>query len=346
MNPLDPWYLENVVCPIDRTELHFDDQCLVSEYGRRYPVVDGLPVLLVSDEKQTIGLAHASIECAQRQSEGESCQLYVESLGISEQEKEELVRLSQDNTIALDPVVMMLIGATCGNAYKQLIGNRSLSQYPIPIISLNPSKQGSRLLDIGCSWGRWSIAAAKKGFSVVGIDPSLGAIMAARRITKELNLDVKYLVADGRFPRCRDQQFELVYSYSVLQHFAKGDVRRTLAEIGRVLVPGGIAKVQMATKWGFRSIQQQARRGFREPKDFEVRYWTISELKSTFAELIGETHVAADCYFGLGWQWSDFRYMTRKHRLVLIASEVLRRLSDVIPAMRMAADSVFCIAVR
>ena len=38
------------------------------------------------------------------------------------------------------------------------------------------------LLDIGCSWGRWSLAAARKGYSVVGIDPSLGAVMAARRI--------------------------------------------------------------------------------------------------------------------------------------------------------------------
>jgi cyclopropane fatty-acyl-phospholipid synthase-like methyltransferase len=40
---------------------------------------------------------------------------------------------------------------------------------------------GKLLLDIGCSWGRWSISAARNGWCVVGIDPSLGAIMAARR---------------------------------------------------------------------------------------------------------------------------------------------------------------------
>ena len=39
---------------------------------------------------------------------------------------------------------------------------------------------GTRLLDIGCSWGRWSLAAAARGYDAVGIDPSLGAIMAAR----------------------------------------------------------------------------------------------------------------------------------------------------------------------
>ena len=69
--------------------------------------------------------------------------------------------------------------------------------------------------------GRWSIAAARKGFSVVGIDPSLGAVMAARRIAKELNLDIKYLVADGRFLPFRERQFKVAYSYSVLQHPAR-----------------------------------------------------------------------------------------------------------------------------
>ena len=39
---------------------------------------------------------------------------------------------------------------------------------------------------------------------------------------------------------------------------------------------------------GVRSIQHQARRRFREPRDFEVRYWTIPELKVTFGELIGQ----------------------------------------------------------
>jgi len=40
------------------------------------------------------------------------------------------------------------------------------------------------------------------------------AVMAARRIAKELNLDIKYLVADGRFLPFRDHQFKVVYSYT------------------------------------------------------------------------------------------------------------------------------------
>jgi 2-polyprenyl-3-methyl-5-hydroxy-6-metoxy-1,4-benzoquinol methylase/uncharacterized protein YbaR (Trm112 family) len=346
---IDPWYLENLVCPIDHTQLRFDGHYLISKRGRHYPVVEGLPVLLVTDEAQTIGVAHASIKRAQGRSDGidgRAPELYLESLGISEKEKAELVSIHKDGMTSIDPVAMMLIQATCGNAYKHLIGDRTLTEYPIPSVTLTPSETGNTLLDIGCNWGRWSVAAARKGFSVVGIDPSLGAVMAARRIAKVLNLDIKYLVADGRFLPFRECRFKVAYSYSVLQHLSKDDARKVISQISRVLEPGGLAKIQMANGWGLRSLQHQVRRRFREPKDFEVRYWTIAELKSMFSEIIGTTHISADCYFGLGWQWCDFRLILRKHKFVLIVSELLRRLSEIVWPIRMFADSVFCTAIK
>jgi hypothetical protein len=65
-------------------ELRVDGHHLVSKRGRRYPVVEGLPVLLVPDEVQTIGIAHASIERAQGRFDGidgRAPELYLESLG-------------------------------------------------------------------------------------------------------------------------------------------------------------------------------------------------------------------------------------------------------------------------
>jgi SAM-dependent methyltransferase/uncharacterized protein YbaR (Trm112 family) len=349
MSSIDPWYLKNLVCPIDQTELSFDGQYLRSQRGRRYPIVEGVPVLLAADEVQTLGVAHGSIGRAEGRPDmidRRAPQLYLESLGISEKEKEELVRLSKDGMTSIDPVVMMLIGATCGHAYKDLVGARRLKEYPIPSIMLPPLKVGDTLLDIGCNWGRWSIAAARQGHSVVGIDPSLGAVMAARRIAQKLNLEIKYLVADGRFLPFPDNHFRTVYSYSVLQHLSKGDARKTISQIGRVLGPGGVAKIQMANKWGIRSLEHQARRRFREPSGFEVRYWTIAELKVAFSEIIGTTQISVDCYFGLGWQWSDLRFISSKHKLMLVASELLRRLSQIVWPIRMFADSVFCTATK
>jgi hypothetical protein len=102
----------------------------------------------------------------------------------------------------------------------------------------------------------------------------------------------------------------------------------------------------MANRWGVRSLQHQAYRKFHEPKGFEVRYWTIGELKAAFSEIIGRTDISADCYFGLGWQWSDFRYLSLRHKIVLMGSEVLKRLSHIVRPMRVLADSVFCTATK
>jgi 2-polyprenyl-3-methyl-5-hydroxy-6-metoxy-1,4-benzoquinol methylase/uncharacterized protein YbaR (Trm112 family) len=349
MSSIDPWYLDHLVCPLDRSSLRHAGDELISANGRRYPIVEGLPVMLLAEKQQTIALAHASIERAQDKSkpvDRQDAKLYLESLGVSEDEKLELVKLSQDKAISLDPVVMVLLGATCGIAYKPLIANRSLKEYPIPPINLSPSEPGATLLDVGCSWGRWSVAAARKGFSTVGMDPSLGAIMAARRVAKKLCLDIKYVVADARFMPFGNEQFRYIYSYSVLQHFSRSDARSAISEMGRVLTSGGVAKIQMPNKWGVRSLQHQAMRMFCEPKDFEVRYWTISELIHTFSELIGNTRISADCYFGLGWQWHDLRYLAPRHKPIVIASETLKRLSNLAPPLRMIADSLFCTSIK
>ena len=77
--------------------------------------------------------------------------------------------------------------------YKDLVGN--LRGYPIPAIGL-PAAKGERLLDIGCNWGRWTIAAARKGYRVTGMDPDLGAVLAARRVAEQLGVNAEFVVAD------------------------------------------------------------------------------------------------------------------------------------------------------
>jgi 2-polyprenyl-3-methyl-5-hydroxy-6-metoxy-1,4-benzoquinol methylase/uncharacterized protein YbaR (Trm112 family) len=344
----DHWYQKMLICPVDGAELTLVEDNLVSKAGRSYPVVDGVPVMLLGDQRQTIELAHASMDRAKKRStpiDQSYYNCYVETLGISEAEKSDLNRILRERQAKIDPVVLMLIAATSGYAYRHLIGSLDLQTYPIPALDL-PRSDGQQLLDIGCSWGRWSIAAARLGYKVVGIDPSLGAVMAARRITRELGLDINYVVGDGRFLPFPKNAFDCVYSYSVLQHFSNEDARKTIAGVGRVLRPKGMAKIQMANKWGIRSLQHQALRRFREPSGFDVRYYRVGELTALFRELIGQTRISTDCYFGLGWQWSDFDYMPISLQSILIASETLKRLSNVIPPMRYIADSVFLTAVK
>ena len=126
-----------------------------------------------------------------------------------------------------------LTAATNGIAYRHLVGK--LKEYPLPEIRL-PQGNRQTFLDIGCSWGRWCIAAARKGYTPIGIDPSLGAVMAANRIARQMGLQIKYVVGDGRFLPFKPEALDCVFSYSVLQHFSREDVAQRL-RIHRALPP-------------------------------------------------------------------------------------------------------------
>ena len=295
--------------------------------------------MLLGDMPPTMGIVEASLRRAHGETQGDerAPDLYLESLGISEEEKRGVAQLSRSNG-PIDPVVAYLIAATNGLMYRHLVGK--LSCYPIPDIPL-PAGEGQRLLDVGCSWGRWSIAASARGYEVVGIDPSLGAVMAARRVAKQLRMSNRYVVGDARRLPFPAQSIDVTYSYSVLQHLSRADTEQSVAEMGRVLRPGGIAKVQMPSRFGIRCLYHQTRRGFREGVGFEVRYWTLPKLRRLFGRFVGETQFLADCYFGIGVQQSDERLMTPKLRLMVQASEGLKAASRHVSPLVWLADSVF-----
>ncbi|GEP56555.1 methyltransferase domain-containing protein [Reyranella soli] len=343
----DRWYLENLRCPVDYSPLSWNGTELVTAAGRTYPIVDGMPVMLRRDQPQTIGIARASIDRAvgnQDVIDQRAPDFYLESLGIGDNEKARIVEIMK-GTAVIDPVVSMMVAATSGQQYVHIKGDASLADFPIPDLKLPPGN-GRTLLDLGCNWGRWCFAAARAGYKPVGIDPSLGGAMAARRVARQLGLDAKFVVGDARWLPFPEASFDTVWSYSVLQHFSKMDAKQALHQAGYVLKPGGIAKIQMANWLGIRSLYHQARRGFREPESFEVRYWSTAEIVDAFRTAIGPSTLSVDCYFGLGWQWADMKYMRATHKPILMASEILRRCSQVLTPMQHVADSVFCTATR
>jgi SAM-dependent methyltransferase len=106
-------------------------------------------------------------------------------------------------------------------------------------------KPGARVLDVGCGSGRHTAAAyGLPGARVVGVDVAAEDLKAARerlRLHDRLNAH-----GGGRWHLCAadalllpfgDGRFDLVICAEVLEH-VPADVR-VLAEIGRVLRPGG-----------------------------------------------------------------------------------------------------------
>jgi SAM-dependent methyltransferase/uncharacterized protein YbaR (Trm112 family) len=337
---------ESLVCPRDHQPLQrAADGLLGCAAGHRYPIVEGMPVLLLEESAGTLGVEDSVLRRARSETAGDprAPDLYLESLGLSNDELEGIARLWHAGTSAIDPAVQYLAAATCGIAYKAAIGR--LVEYPIPESPLPPG-EGRRLVDIGCNWGRWSIAAARNGYQVTGIDPQLGAVMAARRVARQLGLNIDFICADARFLPFAAGTLEAAFSYSVLQHFSRTDCEKSVSEIGRVLRLGGLAKVQMANALGIRSAYHLTRRWFREPKGFEVRYYMPGELLALFETHVGLARLQPDCFFGLGLQETDAAFMSAAGRVALRGSKIMKNASRTFVPLKRLADSVFVEAVK
>jgi SAM-dependent methyltransferase len=340
---VDPQLLQRLICPRHRTALLEDGSRLRCEDGHEYPVVEDIPVIL-DEGPQTLWVAELSLNSA-RQNGTALDPYYVDTIGIADDEKAVLRRRLLDRMADdfIDPIVSFLVGATNGIAYKHLRGR--LSDYPIPELRL-PTANGKVLLDVGCNWGRWCIAAARLGYVPIGVDPSLGAVLAAKRVAAQLGLYIQLVVGDARFLPFPSDSMDFAFSYSVLQHFARADAISAVKEIGRVLKTGGMSLVQMPTVCGVRCLYHQARRKFRDGRGFDVRYWSVPTLRETFVRHIGQTGVSVDCFFGIGLQASDLRLMPITYKAAIYASEVLRRASTVLPWLRYIADSVYVKSVK
>jgi hypothetical protein len=97
---------------------------------------------------------------------------------------------------------------------------------------------------------------------------------------------------------------------------------------------------------GVRSLYHQLRRGFREPEGFDVRYWTIGEMKRALARRFRAPEVSVHCYFGLGLEPSDLVFVRPVGRLMIRLSEALRNTSHFLPPLKRIADSLYVSAVK
>ncbi len=313
----DPWFERELVCPRDKGDLYRDGNRLLCRLRHSYPIVDGIPIMLIDDVPQTApdvtarSLAPSGSIIAKPAANG-----------------------------AVDSYVQRAIVGTNGNLYARIVGK--LPRYPIPEIQLPPAREDARdLLDLGCNWGRWSIAAAYKGYRPVGMDPGLESILPARRIARQLGVEARFIVGDARYLPFRAERFDVVYSYGVLQHFSPADAKLAIAEASRVVACRGTVLIQMAARYGLLSILQQARRGFRAARGFEVRYWKPTDIAAAFRNSVGPTTLSVDGYLTLNPQPSDLDLLPLHARQIVRLSEALRALSRRIPGLLEVADSIF-----
>lgn len=97
-------------------------------------------------------------------------------------------------------------------------------------------ERAARLLDVGCARGYSTALARRLGFEAYGVEVSAADARYAR---EQLGLPVEAgSVEQARFP---DDFFDAVVLWVVLEHLAQP--REALAEIARILRPGGVVNI-------------------------------------------------------------------------------------------------------
>ena len=116
---------------------------------------------------------------------------------------------------------------------------RVLRQKTINLARIQP---GEKVLDVGCGTGTLAMEVARRvgrAGSIAGIDPSTEQIAWARSKAARHNVSVEFqigVIEQLPFP---DQTFDVVLSTLMMHHLPESLKRQGLAEIGRVLKPGG-----------------------------------------------------------------------------------------------------------
>jgi SAM-dependent methyltransferase len=297
-------------CPQDHSPLQHRGDILVCRDGHQFQFEQGIPVFTKTPRRELTPGNMAPCE-------------------------------HRGNTNSVDPFVNNWIVNTNGNLYRSSRGN--LPRYPIPEWPL-PSGNGATVVDVGCSWGRWSIAAARAGFRPVGIDVHVDALAAGVRVATQLSVGADFVCGDADHLPLLTQSVDAVFSYSVLQHLERSVVSRFFAEARRVLKPGGVCLVQLPNRFGMFSLLQQLRRGFREAREgtFEMRYWSHREISHMVRNAgLNSLRVRADGFLSQNPQTSDLDFLPARARWIVLLSEKGRRAADISPALAHVADSLW-----
>lgn len=299
-----------LACPWDYQNLTADGTELVCPRGHRFAVEADVPIL--TDHARREAVPGNMEPC--RFSPGE-------------------------NTV--DPFVNDWVVNTNGNLYWGARGK--LRRYPVPTWPI-PVGEGKLVVDIGCSWGRWSIAAARAGFRPIGVDVHLDALLAAARVSRQLGACASYVCGTADRLPLKSASVDAVFSYSVLQHLERTKVFDVFREMARVLRPGGRLLTQLPNRFGPFALLRQAKRGFRDgrPGTFEMRYWSRAQIRAAVEHAgLRLVSIRADGFLTQNPQLADLDLLSAWGKCVVLASHAGCSASAVFPVFARFADSLW-----
>lgn len=146
-----------------------------------------------------------------------------------------------------------------------------------------PISPGERLLDLGCGGGRHAFEAYRRGARVVAADldqgelPAVSGMFGAMALEGEATAPAAAVAVrcDGTRLPFGDGAFDKVIAAEILEHVP--DDQRAMAEVARVLRPGGVAAVTVPA-WLPERVCWALSDEYHEVTGGHVRIFTRAEL--------------------------------------------------------------------
>jgi ubiquinone/menaquinone biosynthesis C-methylase UbiE len=182
--------------------------------------------------------------------------------------------------------------------------------------------RGKRVLEVGVGLGTDFVQFARAGAEATGVDLTDAAIAAVGDRLALEGLEADLRVADAEELPFPDEEFDLVYSWGVLHHTP--GTERALAEVRRVLKPGGEARIMLYSRRSWVALGVWLRYGL-----LLGRPWrTPAELLATRMESPGtKAYTQAD----LNDLFSSFREVSYERFVTPYDRRVGRPLARLLP---------------
>lgn len=135
------------------------------------------------------------------------------------------------------------------------------------------------LLDIGCGDGALSAVLARRGARVTGLDADAAMVAAARRLAEREAVPLMLLKGKGETLPFRPDAFDVVLAVASLCFIQ--DATQAIAEMARVLKPGGKLVIGDLGRWSLWAIQRRIRGRLGNPVWRAATFRTAAELRSS-----------------------------------------------------------------
>ncbi len=243
-------------------------------------------------------------------------------------------------------IVQQQIAATNGIHYTDRIGK--LKDYPVYKLPV-PQVESGIMLDIGNGWGRWLVAGANNGYIPIGIDIRLEFCETALTTLKAQGKNGYTLVADLRNIPFKPQLFDLVWSFSVIQHTHKERLVNCLTHINRILKSDGFAFLEFPNKHGIKNRFGNVKATELDKDDYNswsVRYYTITEYREIFKKIFGNFSYKNHSLVGIGILPEDLKYVSFKNKILSGISLFGSLFTKIIPPLKNISDSIYIKAYK